>query len=165
LPGGEFEVRPEDLPPSLGGRGILVGAPEFGWGPRDQRPLADRDDVLCLEAAPVAGGATLAGPATARLRVEARGGSSRQWTVVLCLRAPDGRLEVLTEGVAQAPTKAAEVEVPLGDVCVAVPADSRLVALIGGGSVPRWEPVRTEGRQRVLDGSELVVTTTEPARA
>ncbi len=165
LPGGEFEVRPEDLPPSLGGRGILVGAPGSGWGPRDQRSLAGRDDVLCLEAAPVAGEATLAGPATARLRVEASGGSSRQWTVVLCLWAPDGRLEVLTEGVAQAPTKATEVEVPLGDVCVTVPADSRLVALVGGGSVPRWEPVRTEGRQRVLDGSELVVTTTEPARA
>jgi uncharacterized protein len=165
LPGGEFEVRPEDLPPSLGGRGILVGVPESGWGPRDQRALADRDDVLCLEAARVAGEIALAGPATARLRVEARGGSYRQWTVVLCLRAPDGRLEVLTEGVAQAPTQADEVEVRLGDVCVAVPADSRLVALVGGGSVPRWEPVRTEGRQRVLDGSELVVTTIEPARA
>jgi putative CocE/NonD family hydrolase len=161
LPGGEFEVRPEDLPPSLGGRGILVGVPGFGWGPRDQRPLADRDDVLCLEAPPLAAGpTTLAGPVAARLRVEARGGSVRQWTVVLCLRAPDGRLEVLTEGIAQAPTPADEVEVQLGDVCVAVPADSRLVALVGGGSVPRWEPVRTAGRQRVLDGSELVVTTT-----
>jgi predicted acyl esterase len=166
LPGGEFEVRPEDLPPSLGGRGILVGVAGSGWGPRDQRPLADRDDVLCLEAAPIATGeTTLAGSATARLRVEAHGGGCRQWTVVLCLRAPDGRLEVLTEGVAQAPTKADEVEVPLGDVCVAVPADSRLVALVAGGSVPRWEPVRTAGRQRVLDGSELVVTTTEPERA
>lgn len=166
LPGGEFEVRPEDLPPALGGRGILVGVPGFGWGPRDQRPLVDRDDVLCLAAPPLAAGpTTLAGPATARLRVEARGGSSRQWTVVLCLRAPDGRLEVLTEGVAQAPTQADQVEVPLGDVCVAVPADSRLVALVGGGSVPRWEPVRTTGRQRVLDGSELVVTTAEPEGA
>jgi len=166
LPGGEFEVRPEDLPPSLGGRGILVGVPGFGWGPRDQRPLAGREDVLCLEAPPAGAGATvLAGPVAARLRVEARGGSARQWTVVLCLRAPDGRLEVLTEGVAQAPTQAVEVEVPLGDVCVAVPADSRLVALVGGGSVPRWEPVRTAGRQRVLDGSELVVTTIEPERA
>lgn len=156
--GGAFEVRPENLPPSLGGRGILVGAPGFGWGPRDQRPLAEREDVLVLEPDPPNGAVTLAGPVTARLRVEAQGGSARQWTVVLCLRAPDGRLEVLTEGVAHAPTKAEEVEVPLGDVCVSVPTDRRLVALVGGGSVPRWEAVRTEGRQRVLAGSELVMT-------
>lgn len=160
--GGEFEVRPESLPPSLGGRGILVGVPGLGWGPRDQRPLLDRDDVLALEPEAPLGATTLAGPVTARLRVAARGGSSRQWTVVLCLRAPDGRLEVLTEGVAQAPTPAAEVEVPLGDVCVSIPADRRLVALVAGGSVPRWEAVRTAGRQQVLDGSELVVTTVEP---
>jgi predicted acyl esterase len=158
LPGGDFEVRPEDLPPSLGGRGILVGAAGFGWGPRDQRPLVERPDVLRLEPA-ATGATTLAGPALARLRIGASGGSRRQWTVVLCLRGADGRLDVLTEGVAQAPTKAATVDVPLGDLCVEVPADGRLVALVGGGSVPRWEAVQTAGRQQVLPGSELVVTT------
>jgi hypothetical protein len=155
---GTFVVDPDDLPPALGGRGILVGIAGSGWGPRDQRPVAARPDVLCLPLAPVAAETLLAGPARAELLVAAEGGSPRQWTVVLCAEAPDGRLDVLTEGVADAPAVADTVAVPLGDVCVQLPAGARLVALVAGGSVPRWEPVGSGGRQHVREGSTVVLT-------
>lgn len=155
---GAFDVDPTNLPPALGGRGILVGIAGAGWGPHDQRPLAARPDVVALPVAPAAEATLLAGPVRARLNVAAEGGAARQWTVVLAAEQPDGRLDVLTEGVAQAPADATAVDVPLGDVCVVLPAGARLVALVAGGSVPRWAPVTMAGRQRVLDGSALVAT-------
>lgn len=156
---GEFAVDPTALPPSLGGRGILVGIPGNGWGPLDQTPLTRRPDVLTSPLAVLSEDTTLAGPAVARLRTAASGGSERHWTVVLCQQADDGRLDVLTEGIAAAPVDAECVDVPLGDLCLEMRAGSRLVALISGGSVPRWQPVTTAGHQRVRAGSHLVVTT------
>lgn len=155
----EFDVDPADLPPSIGGRAIQVGVAGSGWGPVDQTPLAGRGDVVSTDLA-LPAGESIAGPCTVRLVVEASGGTPRQWTAVLAIRAGDGRLDVLTEGVAQAPTTATRIDIPLGDVHLGAAADraTDLVLLLAGGSVPRWRPVDTAGHHRVLAGSAIDLT-------
>jgi uncharacterized protein len=183
---GAFTVDPADLPPALCGRALKMNVPDPGFGPRDQRPVAARDDVLALAvaldgfvpasgatAAATAAGApaaaatpagpplTLAGPVAARLRVSAEGGATRDWVVTLCVERADGELFNVCEGIARAATEATEVTVPLGDACIALAPGERLVALIAGGATPRWPAPVAPGRQCVAAGSELVVTVAE----
>ena len=153
---GGFAVDPEDLPPALGGRALRVMVPDAGFGPRDQRPVAARADVLALplERGPL----TLAGPVTARLRTAAQGGTTRDWTVTLCVEDAGGALNNLCEGITRARTDAPEVVVPLGDACVALTVGERLVALVAGGADPRWPAPAAPGEQRVLAGSRIELT-------
>lgn len=153
-----FNVDPADPPPSLGGRGLLVLMPGTGYGVRDQRSLRARADVATILDVAVEEPMLLLGPVSARLQVAAEGGDVRQWVVTLCVERPDGSLENLTEGVANAPVEAAEVVVPLGDLGVLLQPGERLVALAAGSSWPRWELPKERGAQQVLPGSALVVS-------
>jgi len=148
-------VDPADPVPSLGGRGLLVEVPGGGFGVRDQRVIAARDDVALAirHAAPER--RWLAGPAWALLRTEAEPGST--WTVTLCVEQSDGALHNLTEGVAT-DEGGGSVTVALGDICATVEPGQPLVALVAGSSFPRWPRPSFLGAQRMLDGSRLELT-------
>lgn len=157
---GAFEVDPHDLPPTLGGRALLVSFPQSGFGVRDQRTLAERDDVLVLRTELPRDRATLlAGPISVALPVRASGGEHRDWTATLCRVRPDGRLDNLCEGIVRREAAADAVEIRLGDACVELPPGAELALLVAGGSFPRWAPVAQPGVQRVLPGGVLRVTT------
>jgi uncharacterized protein len=160
LEAGVVDVDPADPVPSLGGRGLLVEVPGWGYGIRDQRRIDARGDVaMALRHAATERG-WLAGPVRALLRTEAEPGA--MWTVTLCLEQPDGALHNLTEGVAT-DDGGGTVAVPLGDVCAAVEPPQRLVALVAGSSFPRWPRPKPLGAQRLLMGSRLELTSaTEP---
>jgi hypothetical protein len=175
LGGGAFTVVAGEAPPARGGRGLLSLVPGRGFGPRDQRPLADRGDVLALPLPSLGAERVLAGPATARLqvapsRVRARASASepaggdlngdrdRDWVVTLCLQSRDGSWDNLTEGIARVPSDASEVVVPLGDICVAVNDGARLIALVAGASFPRWDQVSAPGPRVVREGSRVELT-------
>jgi predicted acyl esterase len=145
-------VDPADPVPSLGGRGLLVEVPGFGFGIRDQRPVAARDDVAVAVRHAATERRWLAGPASALLRTEALHGS--MWTVTLCVEQPGGALYNLTEGVAMDQGDGSAT-VELGDVCATVEPGQALVALVAGSSFPRWPRPRHAGVQRLLDGSRL----------
>ncbi len=157
--GGSFDVDPADVPRSLGGRALLVSLPLQGMGARDQRPTADRDDVLALPVDGVPPGTVLAGPVRAHLRTRAEGGETRDWAVTLCVEHADGALVNLAEGVARRPVGDDHVVVDVGDVFVQLQPGERLVLLVAGGSFPRWEAPAAPGRQDVLLGSELELLT------
>ena len=74
---GAFDVDPADLPPTLGGRALLVGLFLNGIGARDQRAVAARDDVLALPLDGVGAGTVLAGPVRAHLRRRGRAAARR----------------------------------------------------------------------------------------
>jgi uncharacterized protein len=154
-----LNVDPADPVPSLGGRGLLVEVPGGGFGVRDQRAIAARDDVALAirHAAPER--RWLAGPAWALLRTEAEPGS--MWTVTLCVEQSDGALHNLTEGVAT-DEGGGSVTVALGDVCATVEPGQTLVALVAGSSFPRWPRPSFLGAQRLLHGSRVELTAAEP---
>jgi uncharacterized protein len=155
LQAGAFRVDPDAPVPSLGGRGLLVEVPGWGYGVRDQRPLVDRDDVhVALRWAP-GEALTLAGPVRARLQTAAGTCADALWTVTLCVEHPTGELHNLCEGVARAAASADRVCVELGDVCVDVAAGQALVALVAGGSFPRWPRPGAAGIQRIGSDSAL----------
>ena len=156
---GSFAMRPDDPVPSLGGRGLLVQVPGWGFGPRDQRVLAGRDDVLVALHAEVPAATTLAGPVRAELVVGEGGDQPSMWTVTLCIEQPDGRWHNLCEGVARSAAGDGAVTVELGDVCVDVEAGRRLVGLIAGSSFPRWPRPDRAATQAIADGSKLHLTT------
>jgi hypothetical protein len=159
LGGGVFTMVDSEAPPTAGGRGLLGMVPGSGFGPRDQRPLADRGDVLALAVPPLDPDSVLAGPASARLGVVPSASSAeRDWVVTLCLQCPDGRWDNLTEGIARAPADAEEVVVSLGDVCVAAGGKARLIALVAGASFPRWDIAVTAGPRVVTDASSIELT-------
>ena len=149
-------VDPAEPVPSLGGRGLLVEVPGHGFGIRDQRRIAARDDVAVALRHAMPDPCWLAGPARATLRTDAQPGS--MWTVTLCVEQPDGALHNLTEGVA---TDAGDggVTVSLGDVCAVIEAGRPVVALVAGSSFPRWPRPASAGTQRLLEGSRLELTT------
>lgn len=154
---GTFDVDPENIPPSLGGRGLQVLVPGWGLGIRDQRPISEHPNAIQLYTEPLEDAAVWAGPVTVRLPVAAEGGDVRQWTVILCQRRSDGSLHNLAEGVAEASVTASTVEVRLGHVFVALEPADVLVLLVAGGSFPRWAPPRTAGSQTVHDGAQMIV--------
>jgi putative CocE/NonD family hydrolase len=149
-------VDPADPVPSLGGRGLLVEVPGRGFGIRDQRAIAARDDVALVVRHAEPNSSWLAGPTRAVLRTEAEPGS--MWTVTLCVEQPDGALHNLTEGVA-IDEGHGTVAVPLGDVCATVEPRQPIVALVAGSAFPRWPRPRFRGTQSVLEGSRLELTT------
>jgi len=155
--GGAFPADPAAPVPALGGRALRLWAADPGYGIRDQRALAERDDVLAVPLAPLEADTLLAGPVRARLDVAAEGGPLRDWVVTLAVEAADGRWDNLAEAVVRAPVDAPEVVVELGDVCIQLDAGQRLVVLVAGSSWPRWRPVATAGRQEVRGGA-LTVT-------
>jgi predicted acyl esterase len=152
---GVVGVDPADPVPSLGGRGLLVEVPGSGYGIRDQRAIAARDDVAVALRHAASEHRWLAGPARALLRTEAEPGGL--WTATLCVEQPDGALHNLSEGVASDEGDGT-VEVPLGDVCAAVQPGQSLVALVAGSSFPRWPRPKQLGTQRLLESSRLELT-------
>lgn len=148
-------VDPADPAPSLGGRGLLVQVPGWGWGVRDQRPVAARADVTVALRDAAAEPRLLAGPVVAELRTEANAGST--WVVTLCVEQPGGALHNLAEGIAVDDGRGSAT-VALGDVCAAVEPGQALVALVAGSSFPRWPRPAERGTQSLLEGSRLVVT-------
>jgi uncharacterized protein len=156
---GAFTVDPGSPVPSYGGRGVLVQVPGGGYGVADQRPLLERADVHVAGRITLAADTLLAGPITARLRTAASGEGERLWTATLCQRQADGALFNLADGVASAAPEAEEVAVDLGDTFCLVPAGSELVLLVAGSSFPRWPKPAAAGRQRLLAGSGIELTT------
>ena len=158
LQAGAFAVRTDDPVPSLGGRGLLVQVPGWGFGVRDQRPLLGRDDVLVALRARRAEPLNLTGPVRARLAIDADTGADALWTATLCVEHADGFLQNICEGVARTPPRATDATVELGDVCVEVAPGQALVVLLAGSSYPRWPRPAAPGTQRVESGSRLDLT-------
>jgi putative CocE/NonD family hydrolase len=156
---GVVSVDPTDPVPSLGGRGLLVEVPGWGFGIRDQRGVAARDDVAVAARDASPERRWLAGPARALLRTEAERGS--MWTLTLCVEQPDGALHNLTEGIGT-DERDGTVTVSLGDVCATVEPGQPLVALVAGSSFPRWPRPKHRQTQRLVEGSRLELTVSSP---
>lgn len=85
--------------PTLGGQGLLPGT--NAMGPRDQRPVEARDDVLVYSTPPLVKPVEVTGPVTLCLYV-ASSARDTDFTGKLVDVFPDGRAMILTDGAFRA---------------------------------------------------------------
>jgi hypothetical protein len=156
---GSFRAGPAELPSASGGRRLQGGAPGGGFGPRDQRPVLEGGYALRLDASVPAGGVEAAGRVTAALTVATTGEDPRQWVGILCLEETDGALVNIAEGACEAPARASEITLDLGDVCIELPPGTRLSLLVSGGLARRFPAPATAAEQRV-ESAVLTLTAT-----
>jgi hypothetical protein len=83
--------------PTVGGP-LCCDADHMEPGPRDQRPVENRDDVLVYSTGPLAGDLEVTGPVTATLFVKSSAVDT-DFTAKLVDVAPDGFAQDLTEGI------------------------------------------------------------------
>jgi hypothetical protein len=96
-PSDEFVYNPATPVPTIGGP-LCCDAEHMEPGPRDQRSVENRDDVLIYSTAPMARDLEVTGPLTATLFVKSSAVDT-DFTAKLVDVAPDGFAKNLTEGV------------------------------------------------------------------
>lgn len=130
-----FRYDPDDPTPSVGGRLLSRAA-----GPRDNRKLEAREDVLTFTSAPLAESADVVGPVSARLRIATDTGHADVF-VRLCDVDPQGRSLNICDGLMRLRTAGqtpSEVTVPMSSTAHRFAAGHRIRLQISGGAHPRY---------------------------
>jgi putative CocE/NonD family hydrolase len=134
-PVASFRHDPADPAPSVGGPLLSPGA-----GPRDNRALEARDDVVTFTGAPLSAPLEVLGRVFARLRVSADTGRGHVF-VRLCDVDGQGRSVNVCDGLAVLDAKEDEVvdlTVPMGDTAHRLRAGHQVRWQVGGGASPRF---------------------------
>jgi putative CocE/NonD family hydrolase len=98
-PNDQYRYDPNDPVPTLGGNNCC-GTPTLA-GPKDQRPLAGRKDILVYTGEPLAAPLAIAGPVRMRL-FAATDGPDTDWVVKLIDVHPNGFAMNVCEGILRA---------------------------------------------------------------
>jgi putative CocE/NonD family hydrolase len=143
---------PDDPVPTWGGPtflpGGMIGA---NAGPRDQRHIEERADVLCFTSAPLERPLTIIGPV--RLRLFASSSAlDTDFTAKLVDVHPDGRAESLTDGILRAryreslshprllePGRVYELEIAVGATANTFRAGHRIRIEVSSSNFPRFD--------------------------
>lgn len=144
-----FRYDPSDPVPTLGG-------PIFWWfeskGPIDQRPIANRLDVLCYRSEKLSKPLAVVGELGVSLRI-ASTAEDTDFVVKLCVEEPEGDLMVLALGSLRcrfrsswsepeplSPGDAVSIEIDMGATAYVFPPESRIVLLVTSSDFPRILP-------------------------
>ncbi|MGD3110433.1 CocE/NonD family hydrolase [Streptomyces sp. YGL11-2] len=163
-PPASFRYDPAAPPPSLGGPLLSRGA-----GPRDNRALEAREDVLTFTGEPLTGPVDVLGPVAARLRLTVEGGGRADVFARLCDVDAQGRSVNVCDGLvrlryvgeaaeaAEAGREPVEITVPMGSTAHRFAAGHRVGLQVSGGAYPRYAPDPGVGPVRVTlhNGSAL----------
>lgn len=155
-----FRHDPADPVTSLGGRRLDLTTD--GQGPRDQRRLFARDDMLWFLSEPLGAACTIGGPVRLALRCAA---SAAQADVVAHLVevSPDGRALGLLRSPCRArfePGRTRTLEIALGDILVELTAGQRLGLGLSGASFPEFDMAALEPVLHAVTGGRLVLPLT-----
>jgi len=96
-PADNYAYNPANPAPTIGGP-LCCDAEHMEPGPRDQRAVENRDDVLIYSTGPLSGDLEVTGPVTADLFVKSSAVDT-DFTAKLVDVAPDGFAQNLTEGI------------------------------------------------------------------
>lgn len=143
---------PRDPVPTCGGATFLPGLfIAANAGPRDQRAVEQRADVLCYTSAPLAADLEVTGPVTLRLFVSTSARDT-DFTGKLVDVHPDGRAMILTDGILRAryreslstpkpmtPEEVCEVEIDLVATSNLFRAGHRLRLEVSSSNFPRFD--------------------------
>jgi hypothetical protein len=128
--------------------GLSIGA---NAGPRDQRSVESRHDVLCYTTEPLAAPLEVTGPVQAVLHVSSSA-TDTDFTAKLADVAPDGRAENLADGILRAryrdslsepsplePERVYEVTVDLVATAAVIAAGHRIRLEVSSSNFPRFD--------------------------
>ncbi|GIF52790.1 hypothetical protein DFJ67_4367 [Asanoa ferruginea] len=135
-----------DPTPTLGGTTFLPGLEvAANAGPRDQRSLLGRPDVLSWFGDPLADALDIAGNVRCTIATEA--GPGVRWVARLVERGPDGRVMLVADGATSTPARAADqagnaaAQIALGPIAWRFAKGSQLGLMLSHTSWPkhrRW---------------------------
>jgi uncharacterized protein len=144
-----FTYDPEDPVPTAGG--VLFHFFPDELGPRDQRAVQARRDVLVYTSEPLTEAVELVGPLRAVLHVSADRADA-DFTAKLTVVRPDGYARIIEDGIVRSqyregldrpaplsPGEVVRLDIGLGATALYVPAGDRLRVEISGGSFPKYD--------------------------
>jgi uncharacterized protein len=156
---GAYAHDPADPVPTRGG--AIVCDPALGVpGPHDRRALSQRRDVLTTTTAPLTEPLTLMGPVRAELHATTDA-TETDWCVALNEVFPDGRALGVVDGVCR--TYDDRPVVHLGHTAITIPAGHALQVQVMSSNFPRVDVHPEPARQRVAEGSAVVLPVVEGA--
>ena len=149
-PADTFVYDPVLPVPTIGGATLMH--PLFRAGPRDQRPIEQREDVLVYTSAPLEAPLEVTGPVRVILHV-ATDAPDTDFVARLVDVYPDGRAITVTDGITRmrfrngrynpaeplSPGQPYQIEVDLWSTALVLPPGHRIRVDVTSSSFPRWE--------------------------
>ncbi|MCW2991774.1 MAG: CocE/NonD family hydrolase [Solirubrobacterales bacterium] len=162
-----FAYDPADPAPTVGGAtflpGLLVGA---NAGPRDQRAIEERDDVLCYTTTPLEYPLTVIGDVVLVLHA-ASSARDTDFTAKLVDVHPDGRAEIVCDGILRAryrdslaapaplePDRAYALHIEVGATAIVFRAGHRIRLEVSSSNFPRFDRNTNTGGVIAHDGPD-----------
>ncbi|MFD0903733.1 CocE/NonD family hydrolase [Actinomadura sediminis] len=135
-PPSAFVHDPGDPVPTHGG-GLLLPDP-VNVGPRDQRAVEERPDVLCFTTPVLRADVEVTGPVTAVLHA-ATSAPGADWTAKLVDVWPDGRAMNVADGIVRSPGDRTRHEIDLAATSQTFRAGHRVRVEIASSNFPRFD--------------------------
>jgi len=162
-----YEYDPENPVPTVGGANLTIPA-----GPRDQRPIGERQDVLLFTSEPLENPVEITGPVKVKLWASSTA-TDTDFTAKLCDVYPDGRSIVVLDGIIRAshrnsmkkrelmePGEIYEFEIDLWSTSLVFSKGHRVRVAISSSNSPRFEPNPNTGKPSGADDETKVATNT-----
>jgi len=162
-----FRYDPKNPVPTIGGQNLMISK-----GPKDQRPIERRPDVLLFETPPLERPVEVTGRVTARLWV-ASSARDTDFTAKLTDVYPDGRSMLVLDGIRRMskrnsdarrellePGRVYEVEIDLWSTSIVFNKSHKIRVAISSSNAPRFEPNPNTGRPSGEDAETAVATNT-----
>lgn len=168
-PGGEPEdaylYDPRRPVPTVGGATLLPGSViAANAGPRNQRAVEARDDVLCYTGTPLERALEVTGPVELVLHASSSARDT-DFTGKLVDVAPDGRAEIVTDGILRAryrasfarpeplePGRVYELRLDLGATALVFAAGHRIRLEVSSSNFPRFDRNTNTGGTIAVEG-------------
>lgn len=162
-----YEYDPRDPVPTIGGANLSITK-----GPKDQRPVEDRPDVLIFTSSELPNPVEITGSIKVKLWASSTA-TDTDFTAKLCDVYPDGRSIIVVDGIIRAshrnsmekrelmePGKIYEFEIDLWPTSIVFSAGHRVRVAISSSNAPRFEPNPNTGKPSGMDEETKVATNT-----
>jgi len=162
-----YQYDPKNPVPTLGGANLTISK-----GPKDQRPVEERPDVLLFTSPVLDRYVEITGPVKVKLWASSTAPDT-DFTAKLCDIYPDGRSMIVLDGVIRAghrdalertePMEAGKIyefEIDLWSTSLVVSPGHRVRIAISSSNAPRFEPNPNTGQPSGTDDKTVVATNT-----
>jgi predicted acyl esterase len=162
-----YKYDPKNPVPTIGGANLVITK-----GPKDQRLVEDRPDVLLFTSTELKKPVEITGPVKVRLWASSTA-TDTDFTAKLCDVYPDGRSIIVADGIIRArhrnsmekseliePGKIYVYEIDLWSTSLVLCPGHRIRVAISSSNSPRFEPNPNTGKPSGMDDETRVATNT-----